>query len=157
MSQGLVDPAILKRLSMFGSLGEAALAAIAALAVTERKPAGTILFRESDPSVDAWFVLEGRVSLSMRLGDPRDLTVLSLGPGELVGWSALLEGRRVATGRVTEAAVLLRLPGRALLALCEADHHVGYAVMKELAVVLAQRLHDTRLQLMDMFGKERAS
>jgi CRP-like cAMP-binding protein len=142
---------------MFANLGEASLAAVAALAVTEEQPAGAILFRESDPSVDVWFVLKGRVSLSMRLGDPRDLTVLSLGPGELVGWSALLEGRRVATGRVTEAAALLRLPSRALLALCDADHHVGYAVMKQLSVVLAQRLHDTRLQLMDMFGKEKAS
>jgi CRP-like cAMP-binding protein len=158
MSQGSVDPAVVGRLSVFAGLGEASLRRVAALAVIEEHAAGSILFRESDPSADVLFALEGRVSLSMRLGDARHVTVLSLGPGELVGWSAMFEGsRRVASARVTEAASLLRLPGRALRDLCEADHDVGYAVMRQLAAVLAQRLHDTRLQLMDMFGKEQGA
>jgi hypothetical protein len=34
------------------------------------------------------------------------------------------------------------------------EHDIGYALMKRLFFAMALRLHDTRLQLLDMFGKE---
>jgi CRP-like cAMP-binding protein len=80
--------------------------------------------------------------------------ILSLGPGELVGWTALLGGTWTATARAVERSTLLRLPGVELWALCEREHDIGYAIMKRLFAAMALRLHDTRLQLLDMFGKE---
>jgi CRP/FNR family cyclic AMP-dependent transcriptional regulator len=37
--------------------------------------------------------------------------------------------------------------------LCEADHNLGYLVMRRLANIVASRLMVTRLQLLDMFAQ----
>jgi CRP-like cAMP-binding protein len=98
--------------------------------------------------------VEGRVSLGMRFGGHREVLVLTVGHGDLVGWTALLGGTWTATARVVERATIVRLPGAELAALCEREHDIGYALMKRLFAAMALRLHDTRLQLLDMFGKE---
>ena len=41
---------------------------------------------------------------------------------------------------------------RCLRAKCEADNHLGYAMMKRLVPVLIKRLHATRLQILDVYG-----
>lgn len=153
MATGTVDPSVIARVSAFSSLDDADKRAIAAVATEETISAGTAIFRESDPSEDVYFVTAGRVSLSMRVDGAGEMIILSVGPGELLGWSGLLGGRRVATGRVIESGTVLRLPGKELSALCERNHRIGYVVMKQLFAALAQRLHDTRLQMLDMFGK----
>jgi CRP-like cAMP-binding protein len=141
-------------LPAFADLDDAERAAIAALARAEHVPAGTTLFRESDPADDVRFVVEGRISLGMRFGGRGEVIILSLGPGDLVGWTALLGGDWTATARAVERSTLVRLPGAELLALCEREHDIGYELMKRLFAAMARRLHDTRLQLLDMFGKE---
>jgi CRP-like cAMP-binding protein len=120
----------------------------------EAIPAGTTIFRESQPAEDFRFLVNGRVSLGMRFGGRGEVIVLSLGPGDLVGWTALLGGTWTATARAVEPSTLVRVPGAALSALCEREHDIGYAFMKHLFAAMALRLHDTRLQLLDMFGKE---
>lgn len=141
-------------LSAFTGLDESGRSAVAALARVEMVPAGATLFRESEPADDLRFVLEGKVSLGMRFGGRGEVIVLSLGPGDLVGWTALLGGPWTATARALERSTVLRLPGAELSALCEREHDVGYALMKHLFSAMALRLHDTRLQLLDMFGKD---
>lgn len=138
----------------FADLDDAERAAVAALARVEQAPAGTTLFRESEPADDLRFIVEGRVSLGMRFGGRGEIVVLSLGPGELVGWTALLGGSWTATARAVLPSTLVRLPGAELSALCEREHHIGYALMKRLFAAMALRLHDTRVQLLDMFGKD---
>jgi adenylylsulfate kinase len=141
-------------LPAFADLDAAERAAVADLARVEHVPAGTTLFRESDPADDLRFIVEGRVSLGMRFGGRGEVIILSLGPGELLGWSALLGGSWTATARAVERSTLVRLPGAELAALCEREHDIGYGLMKRLFTAMAWRLHDTRLQLLDMFGKE---
>jgi CRP-like cAMP-binding protein len=145
---------VIARLPAFTDLDDSQRAAIAALARVEQVPAGAMLFRESEPADDLRFIVEGRVSLGMRFGGRGEVLVLSLGPGELLGWSALLGGNWTATARVVERSTLLRLPGAELSALCEREHDIGHGLMKRLFAAMARRLHDTRLQLLDMFGKE---
>jgi CRP-like cAMP-binding protein len=145
---------LIGRLPAFADLDDAERAAVAALARVELVPAGTTLFRESEPADDLRFLVEGRVSLGMRFGGRGEVIVLSLGAGELIGWTALVGGTWTATARAVEASTILRLPGAAVAALCEREHHIGYALMKRLFAAMALRLHDTRLQLLDMFGKE---
>jgi CRP/FNR family cyclic AMP-dependent transcriptional regulator len=145
---------LISRLSAFADLDDAERAAVAAIAHVEQVPAGTTLFRESDPADNLRFILEGRILLGMRFGGRGEVIVLSLGPGELLGWTALLGGTWTATARAVERSTLMSLPGAELSALCEREHDIGYALMKRLFAAMARRLHDTRLQLLAMFGKE---
>ena len=48
---------------------------------------------------------------------------------------------------------VLDLPKEALRRLCDTDHTLGYAVMNLVARALAQRLHGTRLQMLDLFSE----
>jgi CRP-like cAMP-binding protein len=153
MATTLVDTELVATISAFAHLGESARAAIAALARLEEVGPGELVFREGTPADDVRFVVEGRLSLSMRMSG-REVIVLSLGPSDVVGWSALLGGSWTATARAVEACSLLRLPGVELAALCDRDHDIGYGLMKSLFSAMALRLHDTRLQLLDMFGRE---
>lgn len=145
---------LIARLPAFADLDDAERASVAAFARVEQVPAGSTLFRESDPADDLRFIVEGRISLGMRFGGRGEVIVLSLGPGDLVGWTALLGGTWTATARAVERSTLLRLKGADLSALCEREHDIGYGLMKRLFTAMARRLHDTRLQLLDMFGKE---
>lgn len=140
-------------LGLFASLRAEEHAALAAMAVRESFPAGSTVFAEGDPPGDLYFVLEGRVTLCQRVTGRADTCFLSLRHGELLGWSALLRRPRVATARVVVASELLRFPASDLLELCERDPAVGYCVMRHAFEELADRLSDTRLQLLDMFGR----
>jgi toluene monooxygenase system ferredoxin subunit len=60
--------------------------------------------------------------------------------GEIFGWAALLEShpQRIASARVIEDAVLLRINGKQALALLEADPKSGYVAMRRLAGLIAR-------------------
>lgn len=139
-------------LPLFSGLTREEHARIAALAVVETFPAGSTLFKEGDPPGDLYILLEGRVTLCMRVAGQPDTCFLSLHQSELVGWSSLLVRPRVATARIVQPSKLLRLRTSELLELCETDHDVGYAIMRQAFEEMAERLQTTRLQLLDMFG-----
>ena len=146
------SPREVAELSLFTGLTPEEHAKIAALAVVETFSAGSTLFLEGDPPGDLFILLEGRVTLCMRVPGQPDTCFLSLRSGELVGWSSLLLRPRVATGRIVQPSTLLRLHTSELLELCETDHDVGYAIMRQAFEEMAERLQTTRLQLLDMFG-----
>ncbi|HJL18782.1 MAG TPA: cyclic nucleotide-binding domain-containing protein [Sandaracinaceae bacterium LLY-WYZ-13_1] len=141
------------QLSLFSGLSRDEHERLAALAEVETFEAGTTVFDEGDPPGDLYVMLDGRVTLCMRVPGQPETCFLSLRSGELLGWSALLRRRRVATARVVQRAQLLRIGASGLLELCEEDHHVGYALMRQAFEEMADRLQGTRLQLLDMFGK----
>lgn len=141
------------RLGLFSGLSPNEHWRLAALTTVEHYSAGTSVFLDGDPPGDLYVILEGRVTLCIPVIGRPETCVLSLRAGELLGWSALLRRRRVATARVVRPSRLLRLSGTGLLALCEEDHHVGYAIMRAAFAEMADRLQATRLQMLDIFGK----
>lgn len=117
---------------------------------------GDTLLREGDPSNRLYILCRGRVGLSLLIAGRPEMTILTLGPGELLGWSALLPDpapTRVASARALEATDLLVFEGPAVIALCEEDHEIGYAVMRSAFKAVARRLVETRLQVLDVFGR----
>ena len=50
-----------------------------------------------------------------------------------------------------------RFDGACLRDKCEADHDLGYELMKRFAPVMLERLQATRLQLLDVYGSRAAT
>ena len=56
-----------------------------------------------------------------------------------------------ATAIALEPVRTLSINGRSLREWCESDHEAGYHVMRQLVLVLSERLLATRLQLLDLY------
>jgi len=144
----------LAKTQSFSGLSETALRQLAALAVPRRYGVGEALFNEGASCGELFVLRRGKVQLYMRVPGHGGVSILTLGPGQLVAWSAV-----VGTGEMTTSAVALEetealaMPGDKLRELCEQDHDFGYRFMERVASALARRLVATRLQLLDLFGR----
>jgi CRP-like cAMP-binding protein len=126
-------------------LGEAHLRKLAAIAVAREFPVGAILFREADNSTCIFVLLSGEVNLEVKMRD-RGLTVIyAAGPGELLGWSPVL-GRHAmtATAKVTTPCRLAVLEAAQVNELIQEDLQFGVAFLRQLALIVSDRLSATR-------------
>jgi CRP-like cAMP-binding protein len=113
-----------------------------------------LVFREGSPADTLYLVLSGHVALEVHVPIRGNVRILTVGPGELLGWSAVLgNSAMTATARALEPTRLIALPALELRSACEADHELGYHLMRQLAAVLSTRLTATRLQLLDAFAE----
>lgn len=121
-------------------------------------PAGTVIFHEGQRSDAFYVVYRGHVTLEMCLPARGCTRLLTLGPGELLGWSALVgDGRMTAAATAADDVELIELSGTDLIRQCEADPLFGYRLMRRLAAALAKRLLATRLQMLDMYTADAPS
>ncbi len=110
-----MDSAPLRRIPLFAGLDDAELARLAAVADTVELEAGDVLIREGDAGDALFVVLDGELAVTKRSGKV-DVPLAVVGPGEVQGELAVLEGRpRTATVRAVGPATLLRLRRDALL------------------------------------------
>jgi CRP/FNR family transcriptional regulator, cyclic AMP receptor protein len=115
---------------------------------------GEQLFREGTVEDEIFVLTSGHIRLSMSVPGRGDVPFLTVGPGELVGWSGLIsDGRMTAKATAAKESVLIALSGRRIRELCDAQPDLGYVLMKRVAQVLSQRLLSTRLQLLDLFAR----
>lgn len=79
--------------------------------------------------------------------------ILTLGPGEMAGWSALLDqGKMTASAVAVQDSEVIVAAADKLRQLCETNHDFGYHLMRQMAAALSERLVATRLQLLDLFA-----
>ena len=122
------------------------------LATPRKFHPGMTLFQEGARHEEIYFVVSGRVRLEMFVPGRVRQPLMTVGPGDIAGWSPLFAGHMMtATAVALEPVQTLAINGRALSGLCESDHEAGYHIMRQLVIVLSNRLLATRLQLLDLF------
>lgn len=118
-----------------------------------RVPSGATLFREGSPCETIYLIVSGHFVLGMNVPGRGTVPILTVGKGEMFGWSSLLRTGRMTTNAVaTEDTTCLVARGAKLAELCEANHTFGYYLMRRMAAAISDRLVATRLQLLDMFA-----
>ena len=148
----------LRDLQLFDGFDEQLLEQLAAIAESVDLAERALIFREGDPATDVYFVTQGAVALEICARGRGCRRILTVGEGELLGWSPVLQQQRLtATARALRPSQAIKLNGRQILALCEHDTRFGYEFMKRAALALAKRLSATRLQLLDVYGEEMPS
>jgi len=103
-------PELLARAKLFGALGAKELSACAAKFREIRFVKGEMLFARGDPGERLYLVREGRIRLAIGADEGRELSFQVVGPGDLFGEIALLDGRpRSAEAIALTPAVALSL------------------------------------------------
>lgn len=118
-------------------------------------PEGTTIFREGQPAKFLYLVVEGQVALEICASGVGCKRIMTLGNGDLLAWSPVLEGERLtATARTLAPTQMVEIDGPQLVKMGEDDPRLGYEFMKRAALALAKRLNATRLQLVDVYGSQ---
>lgn len=118
-----------------------------------RFDAGAYLFRAGEEANQFYLLRRGRVALEMPTATGKALTVQTLDDDDILGWSWLIPPYHWHfDARALEPVRAVALDGRCLREKCEADHDLGYALLKRFAATIGQRLDATRLQLLDLYG-----
>jgi CRP-like cAMP-binding protein len=117
--------------------------------------AGQEVFAEGSEA-NAFFVIRhGRVALSVHSPAGGELTIATLGDGDVLGWSWLFPPHRWQfDARAVDGTSAVALDGACLRGKCEDDTALGYRLMARFARLIQQRLQGTRLQLLDLYGRD---
>ena len=107
-----------------------------------------IIYRAREAGEAVYLILEGKVAVEMEMVDYGPVTLFTLGPGQLFGWSSLFPGRRKqARARVIQPAQLIVIDANRLQDLFRADHKMEYEVMNCMSHVVVDRVREARLEL----------
>ncbi|MBL8891066.1 MAG: cyclic nucleotide-binding domain-containing protein [Planctomycetaceae bacterium] len=116
---------------------------------------GEYLFREGESRRELYVVLEGKVDLRMTVPGRGSQRLLTVGPGELLAWSAIVgSGNMTCDGVATTDVVLACFNAHKLESAFTEVPELGFQFMQWLATGVAARLTATRLQMLDLFTHE---
>ncbi len=145
--------AILAKHSFFRDLPAEDLQLIAGCGSNVHFEAGKYIFREGDPAEVVSLIRHGRVALEVFSPGRGPLQILTLGEGEILGWSWLVPPYRMGfDARAVEVTRATSFDGACIRKKCEEDPRLGYQLLKRFAQDLGERLHASRLQILDVYG-----
>ncbi|MBK7894765.1 MAG: cyclic nucleotide-binding domain-containing protein [Anaerolineaceae bacterium] len=137
---------LLKRVQLFANLEPDELEQLAAISQEKAIAAGKTILSQNTTGNEMYIVAQGSVEVFIQgLEDARSLVVL--GKGQVFGEMALIDqGYRSASVRTTrEGAKLYLIESDAFYQLCEDNNHIGFIVMRNLAIDIAFKLRHRNL------------
>jgi CRP/FNR family transcriptional regulator, cyclic AMP receptor protein len=146
----------LKCCGVFADLNDRELAEVAKLGTIEKRGAGSPVIAEGTQAAALYLLQEGRVTVRMSSRDGHEVIIDQLGPGDVFGWSAVLDQKTFRAGIwAVEDCMVIVLDGAKLKALLDANNHIGYRVLRVIAGIVAGRLENLRVRLVDQpFSKQ---
>lgn len=127
---------------------------IAEIAGPAQWDSSAIIFREGERGSVLYVVDDGRVAIEIAVPGRGPVTILTVGPGEVFGWSSVFGQRsKTASARAVEPTKALALDAARLRELCDADSRLGYLLTRRMLEVVSERLKATRMQLLDIYGQ----
>jgi CRP/FNR family transcriptional regulator, cyclic AMP receptor protein len=152
MEHNLTESRLLDLAFMQG-FSTAHLHQIAQVATLVQWDTGTSVFREGDRDSFLYVIEEGRVAIEIAVPGRGRVVILTVGAGEVFGWSSMFRERpKTASARTIEAAKAFALDASRLRELCDADPQLGYLLTRRILDVVSERLKATRMQLLDIYS-----
>jgi CRP/FNR family transcriptional regulator, cyclic AMP receptor protein len=138
----------------FAGLGAEFGNAISGCARNLRFAAGEYLFREGEPANEFYLIRHGAVALEIYAPGRQQIIIATLREGEVLDASWLVPPYRWSfDARAIELCRVLGVDTHCLRQKCEADHDLGYELMKRFVGAMDERLRAARLQALDVYGK----
>jgi CRP/FNR family transcriptional regulator len=135
---------LLRSVPLFADLEEGELERFSQVAVPRSFPAGTRVFHEGDSSDACYIVREGSFRVTREHSDGRAITLATLGPGEIFGELAMLDGdTRSASAESITDGTLLALPANDVRSLLGRNPEIAL----KLVAGLVRRLRAANMRL----------
>lgn len=115
--------------------------------------AGEYLFHEGDDANQFYLIRHGKIVIEAYIPDKGQVPIQTMGAGEVLGWSWLVPPYKWRLdARAVELTRAIALDGKCLRGKCDEDPRLGYELLKRVSRIVAERLHSTRLQMLDIYG-----
>jgi CRP/FNR family cyclic AMP-dependent transcriptional regulator len=146
---------LIQRSELFLGLTPQQVERIAALGREVVYSAGDAIISEGAPTDELYIIVEGMVEVEVTKGAVHDVpgapqlgSIVRLGQGQVFGEMALVDsGARSATVRCAkDGTVLYVIQHEDFWNLCTSDHHIGFIVMRNVAIDLSFKLRHRNLQ-----------
>ena len=116
-------------------------------------PASTC-FTRVEPPTNSSSIRHGKVALEIVAPGRAPIVFATLGEGEIVGASWLVPPYRwTFDARAVELTRAIGIDAACLRDKCEADHHLGYEMMKRFLPILVSGCTRRGCRLLDVYGK----
>ena len=130
-------------------LGDRHLDLLVGCASNVRFDEGQFILREGEEANQFYLIRHGKVALEVSALGRGPIIILTLGEGEVLGWSWLVPPYRWRfDARAVELTRAIVLDGRCLRTKSEEDHDLGYELLKRFAHIIEKRLAATIMQLL---------
>lgn len=142
---------------LFAGLDHSTIELLSGCAANAVYDAGERLFVEGGQADRFWIVRHGRVALEITVPGAGQVTVETIGPGSVVGWSWLVAPFRWCFDAVAQEPVRATVFDVGCLRFkMDADSRLGYQLLSRFVPVIVDRLQATRLRLLDLYGNPAA-
>jgi CRP-like cAMP-binding protein len=132
------------QVDLLAGLDDREAAGVLALGLPVSLAAGEVLFRLGAEAASLYIVRSGLITLSMPMqvgGRDEDVRIDERGPGQTLGWSTLIPPHHFTLkAAAPDASELLVFPREALLQHLASRPAVGFAVWRNVAALVGQRL-----------------
>jgi CRP/FNR family transcriptional regulator, cyclic AMP receptor protein len=143
----------LRAFRLLTDLSEKDLHSVATMCKTVTYLPGDAIITEGKEANACWLIRHGLVALDVRLPNGSTQTVQTLGAGDVLGWSWLLEPYKWRfDAHAVEPVEALEIDGAWLRALAAEYPELGFALATGMLEIVADRLHATRVRLTDLYG-----
>ena len=137
---------------LFADLSQAHIDMLARAAARESFGPRELIFQEGHEADKFYLITAGNVAVEIFAHDRGPVTIQTVGPGEILGWSWLVEPYRwhfdaqaiLPTEAIVFDAVIVR-------DIFQRHPGLGYTMMKRFLPIVVERLTATRLQLLDVY------
>ena len=127
---------------------------LAKLGTLEDFGADTVVLREGEDARNMGILISGRLSLRTLVPERGPITILSIEPGDIFGWSAALGDMQTqSTAVATLPSQALMIDGARLRAALKEDHALAASLYPRILQAVGRRLRATRMQLLDLFAR----
>ncbi len=137
----------------FDGMAKADLEFIGGCGMNRVFKAGEYVARENEPADHFYLIRRGRAVIETFMPHRGALSLKTLRDGDICGWSWLFPPYCWAFDvRALDNLHCIQLDGKCLRNKCAEDTRLGYDLMQRFARIMTERLRDTRLQLLDVYG-----
>jgi CRP-like cAMP-binding protein len=111
---------------------------------------GAWIYQQGESANRFYLILEGKVLIESEVRDRGVLPIRTLGPGDDLGWAWLFPPYYMHfSACAVEPTRTIFIYGTRLREKCDANHELGYQLMKRVAEVVVRNLNATQQRLLE--------